>query len=132
MAADEQYYSSTPKFRFEVEPLALPEAGKLITDFTYNLFTRKLFLTLTENEALHAYRWIVSIKDIYDQANLHSHLRAKDQIALHLFNGDKKLGTVRFGRLLVVNHTCRMNSAENGNMPAHTVEIGFEKFELNE
>ncbi len=126
---------SQTKFKFEVEPLGLPDAGALITSFRYDIFNKMLHVVLTEDENLNAYRWIVAIKDIYDRANTHSNVRANDQIAVHMFNNDKKIGTIRFGRLLVANHRCDMIQSDWGvdsnDFPTHTVDIGFEKFELD-
>ena len=114
-------------FNFTVEPQGRPDAGKLITSFTYDAFKRQIRILMGEDTELNAHRWIVSIKDLYNQANVHSALKAKDQIVLTLFSGDTKVDTIRFGRLMLEEHSCCLQN----NSLCHGLTIGFEKMEID-
>jgi len=116
-------------FRYEVVPLGYPDASELITAFNYNLYTRQIHVTLKENENFDAYRWLVSIKDLYDQASLHPHLKGKDQIEVRSYAGKKQIATQRFGRLLIMDHTCVMGGEEHPI--EHNVKIGCERIEID-
>ena len=119
-------------YRFVAEPLGRPDVRDLVEEFKFDIFKKQLYIKLSENEALDGYRWIVSVKDLYDQANLYPNLKGKDQIVLHLYNEDKEFATLRFGRLLVEHHECNASYELNSQKAMlHSLVVSFERFEID-